>query len=229
MRLLRAVIPSPPDILTVQPLNSGNYPMLTHNGEIPSTHTTLLLRLRTDGVARETAWGEFHRTYAPVIAGFARRLGARPGEIDDVVQEVMVGFYGTVAEFRYDRTRGRFRGYLKTCAWRKLQKQLAKRLTTFDPAQSNHIAVDAEIDAAWNLAWRQSQLARAMEMVRERYTRRSDQRKTFDAFENCVLLDRPPAEVARELGMTVDQVHQAKSRIQRALRETMSAMEAFAD
>ncbi len=203
--------------------------MSTHNGEMPSTQSTLLLRLRHDGAAREIAWSEFNRAYAPVIAGFARRMGARQGEIDDVVQEVMLGFYGAGPEFRYDRAQGRFRGYLKTCAWRKLEKCLTKRLITLDLSQSARLAVDSEIEVAWEQAWQRSQLMQAIEMVREQYTRRTDQRRTFDAFEHYVLLDRPPAEVAGQFGMTVDQVHQAKSRVQRALRETMDAMEAFED
>ncbi len=203
--------------------------MSARNDEIPSTQTTLLLRLRHDGAAREIAWSEFHHVYAPVIAGFARRMGARQGEMDDVVQEVMLGFFGAIPEFRYNRGQGRFRGYLKTCAWRKLEKFIAKRQATLEASRSAHLSVDSEFDTAWEQAWQQAQLRQAMEIVRERYTRRADQRKTFDAFEHYVMLDRPAAEVASELGMSVDQVHQAKSRVQRALRETMDAMDAFAD
>jgi RNA polymerase sigma factor (sigma-70 family) len=203
--------------------------MPAHNGEIPSTRTTLLVRLRADGSACEIAWHDFHKVYAPVIAGFARRMGARQGEIDDVVQEVMLGFFGAVPEFRYERTRGRFRGYLKTCAWRKLETCLAKRLHTVDTAQWSPAMADADVDAAWERAWRQAQLTQALEIVRTRYSRRADQRKTFDAFEHYALLDRPAEDVAHELAMTVDQVHQAKSRIQKALRESMDTMEAFAD
>ncbi len=199
------------------------------NGEIPLTQTTLLLRLRESGAAREVAWSEFHRTYAPVIMGFARRMGARQGELEDVVQEVLLGFYGAMPEFQYDRGQGRFRGYLKTCAWRKLEKYIKKRVPSLEADQAAPVAVESEVDAAWEKAWQQAQLMQAMEIVRERYTRRADQRKTFDAFEHYVLLDRPPAEVASELAMSVDQVHQAKSRVQKALRETMEAMEAFAD
>ena len=203
--------------------------MSARNGEIPSTQTTLLLRLQHDGAAREIAWREFHGNYGPVIAGFARRMGARPGEIDDVVQAVMVGFYGAVSEFRYDRTKGRFRGYLKTCTWRKLEEVIAKRLRTLEPALTAHLVAESEIDAAWEQAWQQARLVQATDMVRDRYSRRADQRKTFAAFEHCMMLGRAPEEVATDLQMTIEQVYQAKSRIQRALRETIKAMDDFAD
>jgi len=45
------------------------------------------LRLRAgDAVPREIAWDEFNTRYAPIIAGFARRLAARTQDVDDVVQ-----------------------------------------------------------------------------------------------------------------------------------------------
>jgi RNA polymerase sigma-70 factor, ECF subfamily len=197
--------------------------------ESPSTQTTLLLHLREEGMAREVAWNEFYRIYAPIISGFARRMGARRNEIEDVVQEVMLGFYSAVPEFRYDRRKGRFRGYLKTCVWRKLEKCLAQRMQTMDTTPASAVAIDGEIDKAWEQAWQQARLAQAMEMVRGRYTRRVDQRKTWEAFEHYVLLDRPAEEVACALSMKVEQVHQAKSRMERALRETMDDLEAFAD
>src|SRR4051794_7380153 len=55
------------------------------------TNPTLFLRLNGQGATRELAWEEFHRAYAPIIAGFARKLGAPKAEVEDVVQEVMTG------------------------------------------------------------------------------------------------------------------------------------------
>ena len=44
---------------------------------------------------------------------------------------------------------------------------------------------------------------------------------TFRAFEQYVLLDRPAEIVAAELGTSVNNVHQAKTRITRQLREAV--------
>src|SRR5205085_7778264 len=87
-----------------------------------STSATLLLRLRPGGDERELAWTEFHCRYAPIIAGFARKLGARPQDIDDIVQDVLASFFGSSAKFRYDPGKGRFRGFLKTCTFHQLLK-----------------------------------------------------------------------------------------------------------
>jgi hypothetical protein len=40
-----------------------------------------------------------------------------------------------------------------------------------------------------------------------------------------VLLERPPEEVAAELGMTVASVHQAKARISRTLKKVIRELE----
>ena len=73
------------------------------------------------------AWAEFHDLYAPIIAGFARRMGARSQEVDDLVQEVLKAFFCVSPEFKYNPATGRFRGYHKTCVWSKLAAQRRKR------------------------------------------------------------------------------------------------------
>jgi RNA polymerase sigma-70 factor, ECF subfamily len=194
-----------------------------------ATRSTLLLRLRLDAPAREIAWREFYEYYGPLIGGFARKMGAASDVIEDVIQDVLLGFFSVSPEFTYDPSLGRFRGYLKTCTWRKLQKQLdanlqfgARRVCDLDLA-------DLQVDAIWVDIWEREKLHRVVNMVREQYSTRPDKMKTFQAFEMYVMLERPAEEIAAELGMSVDSVHQAKSRVTKALRQTMEAINAFAD
>ena len=66
----------------------------------PETNPSIFLRLnRTDTAVRELAWEEFHRRYAPAVASFARHLGVRPADADDVVQNVLLGFYAKSPRF----------------------------------------------------------------------------------------------------------------------------------
>jgi len=75
------------------------------------TRASVLLRLRADGTLdRQVGWNDFARIYGPVIAGFARNAGAPPQEVDDVLQDVMLGFFRQSQHFEYDPARGRFRG-----------------------------------------------------------------------------------------------------------------------
>src|SRR5206468_3816740 len=53
------------------------------------TNPTLLLRIQhAEPRPRELAWTEFRARYGPIIAGFARKLGAKPQDLDDVIQDV---------------------------------------------------------------------------------------------------------------------------------------------
>ncbi len=90
------------------------------------TAKSLFIRLRDGAPAREIAWEKFFERYAPIIKAFARKLGVRPHDIDDLVQDVIVRFFSALPEFSYDPAKGRFRGYLKTCTWRVFQSSSAR-------------------------------------------------------------------------------------------------------
>ena len=47
---------------------------------------------------------------------------------------------------------------------------------------------------------------------------------TWRAFWECVVADRPGAEVAAELGISVDAVYAAKSRVLRRLRRELAGL-----
>src|SRR5438045_992155 len=75
------------------------------------TDASLLNRLNAPATTvRSSAWEQFRKFYAPIIAGFARNMGAKPQDVDDVIQDVMLGFYSVSPTFKYDPAKGRFRG-----------------------------------------------------------------------------------------------------------------------
>src|SRR5262245_24645310 len=92
------------------------------------TSATLLLRIRPDAPARELAWQDFHRCYAPMIAGFARKMGAKAQDREDVVQEVMTNLFSAAPKFVYDPHKGRFRGFLKVCTFRAVRRRLGQNI-----------------------------------------------------------------------------------------------------
>lgn len=190
------------------------------------TRETLFLRLRADAPAREVAWREFYERYAPIISGFARRMGAREQDVSDLVQEVMVGFFSACPIFKYDASKGRFRGYLKTCTWRVVRQRLERQPLVYGRCVVDIDQTEAAIDHEWNDIWQTELAHRALEVVRAQYLSHPDRAWTFEAFEACALLERPPEEVARNLGISLDSVHQAKSRISKALRVAMAEISA---
>jgi RNA polymerase sigma factor (sigma-70 family) len=205
-----------------------------------ATRASLLIRLSRDGPEREVAWAEFHDLYAPIIAGFARRMGARSQEVEDLVQEVMKAFFCVTPEFQYNPAVGRFRGYLRTCVWNKM---VALRRKRHEPRQSetgftdsltlaarsnrrtDNAPDDVAVEAVWDDVWETEKLGRALAVVRQRYAVNAERQRTFRAFELCTLLDRPIEQVAAELGLSLESVRAAKSRVSRALREAFDRLD----
>lgn len=185
-----------------------------------ATRPTIFLRLQSsDAGAREISWREFFERYAPVIRGFARNAGHSRAESEDVVQEVLLGFFQVSPRFTYDPERGRFRGYLKRCTLNALRRRrrtagaAAISIDDLDPAE------DAATEAPWERAWAEQALERA---IREAAAR-VDQ-KTFEAFDLYARRGVPADAVAQRLGIAVNSVHQAKSRVTKLVREALEAI-----
>lgn len=188
---------------------------------LPTTNPSIFLRLRAaDPAPRELAWDDFHRRYAPIIAGFAKRLGCRPQDVDDVVQDVLIGFFATSPTFVYDPAKGRFRGYLKVCTYRSLHRRFGKEVKVKGKPLEEVDPEEVSIEQAWNDVWEQELLRRALDEVRESM----GQSKTFRAFEHYVVFDHPAESVAQKLDMHINSVYRAKEQITKLLREKLVVM-----
>lgn len=175
--------------------------------------------------ARELAWHEFRARYAPVIAGFAKKCGASPQDVDDIIQDVMAGFLGASDRFVYDPTKGRFRGWLKTCTVRAAIRRHGKNLRYRGVPLEDLPQAEAAVEPEWNDMWEQQLVARALVNLREE----SAGSVAFRAFEQYVLLDRDATIVAAELQTSVNNVHQAKTRMTAKLREIVQRLRAEED
>lgn len=204
-----------------QRVPSGDQLGQEHPPDPLATNPTIFLRLcRTERTPRELAWTEFRARYAPVIAAFARRFGVNSHDADDVVQDVLVGFYAKSPTFVYDPARGRFRAYLKACAIHVLQKRVAAARARKTVPLSNVDPAAPETDPAWDELWQQQLLKRALELTRAQY----QDRDTFRAFTLTALDGKSPADAAAELGMSLDSVYKARARVTEAVRARVDAL-----
>lgn len=127
-----------------------------------ATRASIFLRLRADGtVERELGWQEFHQRYAPVIAGFARNAGLSPGEINDVVQDVMLGFFRRHEAFEYDPTRPvprlpEARHHQRDPRPLAPPQEVQALSPDYDPSQAD------PMDSQWEREWAESLLRRAI-------------------------------------------------------------------
>ena len=76
------------------------------------TRASLLLRVQ-DPQDRDS-WNEFVSIYTPKIYLWATRLGLQEADAEDATQVVLIKLVQSLRKFKYDRSRGAFRGWLKT-------------------------------------------------------------------------------------------------------------------
>lgn len=179
-----------------------------------TTHASLLQRLAAN--ADPDAWSEFHERYGELIRAFARRRSLQPADCDDVLQEVLLSLSRAMPGFCYDPSKGKFRGYLKTVTLRAIFKRGAQSRGAVDLEHIEEVtraaAIDEEIEECWEAEWRQYHVRRAMKLVESEFNEQ-DRR----AFQRYALEARDVKQTAAELGLSVDQVYQAKSRIMKRL------------
>jgi RNA polymerase sigma factor (sigma-70 family) len=178
------------------------------------THATLLARV-AEGTD-PAAWGDFYARYGELIRAFCRRKGLQAADVDDVTQDVLMSLTRAMPGFHYDPKKGSFRGYLRTIVTHAIyrrfcQKRGEARLPEIE--ETTRIAQsDIEGEQHWEAEWRQYHLRRALATVSGEFGE-SDLR----AFELYALSGRAAPEVAEEIGMSVDSVYQAKSRVLKRL------------
>ncbi|MHC4990627.1 MAG: sigma-70 family RNA polymerase sigma factor [Planctomycetota bacterium] len=162
-------------------------------------------------------WEEFRNRYAPVIVGFARNAGLPSQDADDVLQVVMLNFFRISGQFEYDPSKGRFRGYLKRATLNVIRKRLRKKSPSFS-GEPEQLGEDHPFtDELWEKAWADQVMQRAIEEVRGRFDG-----KTFEAFELYAQRSVPAKAVSEELDISINSVHQAKSRVVDAISQVVT-------
>ena len=187
------------------------------------TSASMLLRLRADGTLdRQVGWNDFSKMYGSVIAGFARNAGAKPQEVDDILQDVMLGFFKQSRVFEYDPAKGRFRGYLKRITLNAIRDRYRrKRPSVGLPESYDPPAGESELNAAWDREWTEHLLRRALEKVKTNI-----QPKTLEAFERYGVRGEPVASVAKDLDMSEASIRHAKMRVIDQMRQEIALMRA---
>lgn len=193
---------------------------------IPDTRASLILRLPDAGDVE--AWDEFVEIYQPLVYRLARKRGFQDADAHDLAQEVLLAVSRAVDRWVPDRSRGRFRDWLFRIA-RNLMINFLSRpkhriLGTGDTniARLLHEQCDptGEPSRLFELEYRRELFRRAAARVRSAVSQR-----TWQAFWQTSVLDRPIAEVASECQMTCGSVYIARSRVMTRLREEVRRFE----
>lgn len=196
--------------------------------DVTRTTTLLLDGLHESG--NTWAWSEFDRRYRPILMGFLRALGASEVDAADVAQETLLRFLTEYRAGRFDRNRGRLRAWLVTLGRTQLalarRRAAGRREAATDPEAIDTGGCDAPLDPESDRLWeeqrRRAILLEALQRLRAD-TRTRDQ--AIEAFELVVLHGVPAGAAGAQLGMSAQEVYQAKSRVTARLRRHIDEVE----
>jgi RNA polymerase sigma-70 factor (ECF subfamily) len=184
------------------------------------TPVSLLERLRQPPAQAQEAWARFVRLYTPLLFAWAHRLGLQGADAADLVQDVAVLLVRKLPDFSYQR-HPNFRAWL----WKVLLNRCRENRRRWQPAVQGDEALLADLAEPDNVAnwaeaeYRRQLLGRALQLLQPEFSE-----STWRAFEQYVLRERPAREVAGELGVSVNVVHLAKSRVLQRLREELDGL-----
>jgi RNA polymerase sigma-70 factor (ECF subfamily) len=183
------------------------------------TSPSLLEQLRAG--PREEAWRKLVELYAPMLYGWIDRYSIQSSDADDLVQEVLTTLVRELSQFHYDPERGSFRSWIRTILSHRLQAFFRARQTRPQPAAGADAASmldqladpNSDLSRVWNEEHDRHVAHTLLKAIRPDF-----EPKTWQAFERTTLHGAKPADVAKELGMSVNAVFIAKSRVLRRLR-----------
>jgi RNA polymerase sigma-70 factor (ECF subfamily) len=183
------------------------------------TAASLLERLCT--APDEAAWRRLDDVYRPLLRRWLRRDPSLGADADDLVQEVMSTLVQELPGFRRQRP-GSFRCWLREITRRRLQTYYRQRrrqpqsggdlLDQLDDPQS-------ALSRQWDEEHDQHVLTRLLQLIEPQF-----EEKTLTAFRRLTIDDVAPAQVAAELGMTVNGVWLAKHRVLARLRQEAAGL-----
>jgi RNA polymerase sigma-70 factor, ECF subfamily len=179
-----------------------------------TTPVSLLQRLREPSSA--DYWPRFVELYAPLLLGWARRLGLQDADAADVVQDVFALLLNKLPTFRYDPQLS-FRAWLRTLLlnqWRDRCKQRGPA-----PRQANLEEVADRDDDVAEAEYRQYLVQRALRLMQADFAP-----ATWKACWELVVAGRPAEAIADELGLTVAGVYSAKYRVIQRLKQELAGL-----
>ena len=206
-----------------------NIPKLPDPDELIPTRQSLLSRLKD--YDDNDSWHEFFYTYWKLIYGMAKRSGLNEVEAQEVVQETIIAVSKHMPDFKYDRSKGSFKGWLLQLTRWRIQDQLRKRqrdaklVAPRDDESSGTRIMDSipdpvGINAVWEDEWQKNLIEAALQKVKERV-----KPKQYQVFDLYVLKGWPIAKITATLGVNFAQIYLAKFRVTALIKKEIKAME----
>jgi RNA polymerase sigma-70 factor (ECF subfamily) len=183
--------------------------------------TSKSLLTRVSNGSDQEAWRRLTELYQPLIGRWVRPHVAQRADAEDVLQEVLTALVRELPRFDHNQRPGAFRAWLRTITVFRLRRYWEKRDGRTAAGSPEHReALDQLADPASELSCRWDE-EHDRHITRTLLTsiRLEFQPATWRAFQRQVQDGCPAADVAEELGLSVNAVLIAKSRVLKRLRE----------
>jgi RNA polymerase sigma-70 factor, ECF subfamily len=183
----------------------------------PSTSASLLDQARGRKAA---AWDRLVALYTPLLDAWLTTAGLQLADREDLAQRVLEILVRQLPDFEHNGRPGAFRAWLRGITinllrefWRsRPEPDLGSRLDQLsDP--------DADLSRLWDDQHDQHVLHVLMRLVRPEFTD-----ATWQAFRRLALDGAPASVVAGELGLSINAVLIAKSRVLTRLRQEAAGL-----
>ena len=211
----------------------------------PETSFTLLEKIRQLAPGQdEASWQRLWDLYAPALRQFVIWKGGERNA-DDIVQQVLIKLVDVLRSGQYKAEKGRFHSYLATMAYNEVHMLRRKEVARH---QDDHLPIDSFVNEGANSGqekqetpdalkaseasagdlidedWRRALVAAATEHVLTKTALSDRDRAVYRKFRQE---ERPIEEVAREFGLSRNNVSKICSRIDQrivAVGRTMATL-----
>jgi RNA polymerase sigma-70 factor (ECF subfamily) len=176
------------------------------------------------GEPTEADWQRLDDLYRPLLRDWIARMGVRESDVEDVVQDVLVVVFNEIAEFER-RGKGAFRAWLRKILANQVKNHFRKKkYWPTAPGGSDFQGVLDELQSP------ESSLSKLWDREHDRHVAASLMQRvqgdfdpsTWQAFCRHALEGEPAAQVAEALGLSLNSVLLAKSRVLKRMRQELA-------
>jgi len=183
------------------------------------TSASLLERLA--GVPTDADWRRLDDLYRPLLRAWMARAGVPASDVDDLVQEVLLVVFREVAGFER-RRQGAFRAWLRTILAHRMRDYFrGQKYRPTATGDSDFLRLLNELESPesamsrlWDQEHDQHVATALMQRVQGEFAP-----ATWQAFRRHALVGEPALRVAEALGLSLNSVLLAKSRVLKRLRQ----------